>query len=129
MSQDRERDEKYFLSGAGVRSLWFSVLAPPAATVTAVGMNFSLAHIACHGASMIWLHAFTALMLAVVIAGGLLGRKNLRRSREEWPQDEYGVIPRSQFMSALAVGEAALFTLMMIAIWVPAFVLNPCYLT
>lgn len=122
-------DEQYFLSGPGVRALWFSVLAPPSATVTAVGVNFSLAHIVCHGASIFWLHAFTALMLAVVIAGGLLGRTNLRRSHEGWPKDEQGVIPRSQFMSSLAIAESVLFTLMMLGIWFPIFILDPCYLT
>lgn len=129
MRENRERDIEYFLGGPGVRALWFSVLAPPAATISAVGVNFSLAHFACHGGSMGWLHGFTVLMLAVVITGGLLGRKNLRRSKEEWPRDEHGVIPRSQFMSVLAIGESVLFTLMMLAVWFPTFMLHPCDLT
>jgi hypothetical protein len=78
---------------------------------------------------MIWLHGFSALMLVVVLTSGWLGRKNLRLSREAWPQDEHGVIPRSQFMSVLALAESALFTLIMIGVWLPAFVFHPCSLT
>jgi hypothetical protein len=112
-----------------VRALWFSVLAPPSAAVVAVSVDFSIAHIVCHGASMVWLHLFTVLMLAVSVAGGLLGRLNLKRSREGWPRDEYGVIPRSQFLSTLAVGGSVLFTLIILVLWIPILVLNPCYLT
>lgn len=121
--------DQYFLKGPGIRSLWFGVLAPPAATIAAVGVDFSLAHFACHGGSMLWLHGFTFFTLSVIVAAGLLGRRNLRLTSEEWPKDEAGVIPRSQFMSALAIGESVLFTVMIIGIWIPAFVLHPCYLT
>lgn len=129
MNRDQSHDEQYFLSGPGVRALWFSVLAPPSATVAAVSVDFSIAHLVCHGASLAWLHLFTLLMLAVVVAGGVLGRLNLRRSREGWPNDEYGVVARSQFMSVLAVAESALFSLMILVLWIPILTLNPCFLT
>ncbi|HMI45589.1 MAG TPA: hypothetical protein VK491_05430, partial [Gemmatimonadaceae bacterium] len=61
--------------------------------------------------------------------GGAAALVTWRRSGSDWPGDAVGAIQRSRMMATLGLGTAAFFLVMILTQWIPAFILNPCWLT
>lgn len=116
-------------SGRRIALQWFGVLAPAAAWLLNLEFGYALAHAACHGSGMLPLHLASAAALALAALGGAAALGTWRRSGSTWPDDKPGVAERSRMLGALGLGMAALFLLMIIAQWIPAFMLNPCWRT
>jgi hypothetical protein len=116
-------------SGRGIALQWFGLLGPAGAWLLNLEFGYSLAHSACHGSGMAPVHL--ASVAAVVLAGlgGLAALLTWRRSGSDWPDDVPGTLHRSRMLATLGLGSAALFLLMILTQWIPAFILNPCFMT
>jgi hypothetical protein len=116
-------------SGRSIAAQWFGVLAPGTAWLLNLEFGYSLAHAACHGSGMMPLHLASVAALALAALGGAAAAVTWRRSGSRWPDDTAGVMQRSRMLAALGLGSAALFLTMIVIQWIPAFVLDPCWLT
>jgi hypothetical protein len=108
---------------------WFGVLAPPAAWLLNLEFGYSLAHAACHGSGVWPLHLASLLALVVAALGGAAALTTWRRTGSDWPNEAGGVEQRSRMLATLGLGNAAFFAIVIIAQWIPAFVLHPCWRT
>lgn len=74
-------------------------------------------------------HLANAAALILAALGGAAALLTWRRSGSDWPADSPGTLHRSRMLAALGLGSAGLFLLIIITQWIPAFVLNPCFMT
>jgi hypothetical protein len=116
-------------SGQNIALQWFGLLLPPAAWLLNLEFGYSLGYSACHGSGMGPVHLASAAALILAALGGAAAVLAWRRSGSDWPADIPGVVHRSRMLGTLGLGSAALFLLMILTQWVPAFVLDPCFMT
>ena len=116
-------------SGRSIAVQWFGVLAPPVAWLLNLEFGYSLAHAACHGSGMAPMHLASVTALILGALGGAAAVTTWRRAGSGWPDDMVGVEHRSRLLATLGLGNAALFLLMILTQWIPAFVLDPCWRT
>jgi hypothetical protein len=116
-------------SGRSIALQWFGVLAPPIAWLLNLEFGYSLAHAACHGSGMVPVHLASIAALIIAGLGGAVALANWKRSGSDWPGEATGVVQRSRMLAALGLGNAALFLVMIVSQWIPAFVLDPCWRT
>jgi hypothetical protein len=108
-------------------SLGAGLFAGPAAWAMQLQVVYALVPWACKHHRTYLLHVMTATFLLVSVAGGLLAWREWRRVGGGWPSGTEGdPDTRSRFMAVLGIFTSALFTLVILAQWVPAFVFDPC---
>jgi hypothetical protein len=105
--------------------LWLSLLAPAVAWAFDQGASYALVKPVCFANATYALTLISAVALAIVIAGGLLGRACLRRAGEG-RVDGGTRTDRSYFLALVAIGFNALVGLLIVFATVPQFVLSPC---
>jgi hypothetical protein len=115
----------YFSERRGLLSLWAGVLAGPIAFFLNLQITYMLATLKC-GDATVWLHLTAVGTLALALAGGALAWRDWRRTGGGEVGDGEGAIPRSRFMSVLGMMTGALFALIIVAQWIPTFILGPC---
>ena len=100
--------------------LWTGILAGPLAWTVQLSLSYPLAQLACHAGIASQhpraLHAISAAALLTVVAAGLLASTLWRR----------GVHERQRFMALLGVLSCILFALVVVATWVPSFIVHNC---
>jgi hypothetical protein len=65
-----------------------------------------------------------ALLLAA--GGGISAWYNWQRMRQVQPSEAGGVLPRSRFMAVIGLLSSGLFILVIMAQWLPHFILSLC---
>ena len=105
---------------------WLALLLAPVLTLTAFSINYALVTPACEQqANVAWLHGvFAASLLRSVLFTALAGR-NWQRSNAH--QAESRTRDRTRFVALVAVLVGALSSLVLVAQWLPLWVLSPCY--
>jgi hypothetical protein len=116
-------------SGRSIALQWFGLVAPPAAWLLNLEFGYSLAHAACHGSGMLPVHAATVAALGLCAIGAAAAFITWRRSGSDWPRDVAGALDRSRLLSTLGLGGALIFALIIVAQWIPTFMLEPCWRT
>jgi hypothetical protein len=100
--------------------LWTGILAGPLAWTAQLALSYPVAQLTCYagGASQHTgaLHAISAATLVAVFAGACLAWTTWRRS----------VAERQRFMALLGVLSCALFAFVVIATWLPSFIMHNC---
>jgi hypothetical protein len=114
-------------SGRSIAVQWIGVLAPAVAWLLNLEFGYSLAHSACHGSGMVPVHLASLAALVLAAVGAAAALLTWKHSGSDWPDDVSGALHRSRMLGALGLGSAALFLLMIITQWIPAFLLNPCW--
>lgn len=114
-----------FKETPGLLRLWGGLLAGPTAFLSNLQINYMLATLACDDA-VPWLHLTALATLALAGGGGALAWHEWRRTGGEWPGEAEGPVPRSRFMAMLGLLTSALFALVIVAQWIPVFILGPC---
>lgn len=102
------------------------VLAGPVAFLLNLQIGYMLVPWACHRSNTIPIHVTMLACLALALGGSLLSWRDWRRIGEQWPDEGAGAVARSRFLAALGVMTGALFALVIIAQWIPSFILSPC---
>jgi hypothetical protein len=111
-------------SGAGVGELWAGVLVGPTAMLLQLEINYALVHWVC-GSGQKWpLHLVSLLALLVTLVAGMLSFRVLQRVSAE--EDAGGPVARSRFMAMVGVLISLLMIGVIVALWLPVFIHNPC---
>ena len=105
--------------------LWAGLLLPPVAFLLNLELAYALVPVACtSGVLPVHLVHLGSFLLA--LAGGVFAFRCWRAKGSTWPGEEGGRLARTRFMAGLGLLESALFALVIVAQWIPSFLLNPC---
>jgi hypothetical protein len=72
------------------------------------------------------LHLVHVVCLGLVLVGGLIAWRCWRATGTEWPGEGGGPLARSRFLAGIGVLMSGFVALVMVADWIPSFMLNPC---
>jgi hypothetical protein len=101
--------------------LWATILAGPTAWVAQLGLSYPIAQLTCHAGFAPQhpgtIHAISIAALGVIAAGAFLSWPLRTASAEQ---------QRVRFMAQLGLLMCALFMLVVLATWVPPFIMNNC---
>jgi hypothetical protein len=109
-----------------IRALWIGLLAAPAAFMLNLELAYALVPTACSTGTRLIVHLVHFGCLLLAFGGGLLAWRTWRSAGAEWPGEEGGKVGRTRFMAGSGVVGSALFALVIMAQWIPSFILNPC---
>jgi hypothetical protein len=109
-----------------LRALWIGVLLPPTAFLFNLEAAYALVPAACSSQSLLLVHVVHLVCLALAVFGGLTALRSWRRSGSTWPGGEGGPVSRTRFMAGLGMFLSLQFALVIVAQWIPSFILDPC---
>jgi hypothetical protein len=100
--------------------LWAGILAGPAAWIVQLALTYPVAQLTCHAGFPPQhpgtLHAISVAALAAIVLGAF----------PPWQLRNVTVDERVRFMAQLGLLMCALFALVVIATWVPPFIIHRC---
>lgn len=106
---------------------WFALFGPPAAWFVSLSASFFMVAWACgSSAGTITMHAVLLGMLATALWAGFTGFRSWRRSGLSWPGESADPIERERFLAVVGTFAGILFSLLILAQWIAAVVLDPC---
>jgi hypothetical protein len=97
---------------ARLRTLWTGLLLAPAAWLTSLEVGYVLVRPDCAAGTLVRQHVVHGVFLLIAL-GGLLVAWRARRAERD-------------FLSTLGVLVSASFVLVLVAQWIPTFLLHPC---
>jgi hypothetical protein len=109
-----------------IRGLWVGLLLAPAAFLLNLELAYAVVPTACSAHNRLLVHLVHLACLILAVAGLLVAWSSWRSTGETWPGEQGDRLARSRFMSGLGLLLSALFVLVIMAQWIPSFVLNPC---
>ena len=109
-----------------LRALWTGLLLAPAAFLLNLEIAYAVVPAACSSQSLLLVHGVHLVCLVLASLGALSAWRSWRTAGESWPGDAGGPVSRSRFMAGLGLLTSALFLLVIVAQWIPSFMLNPC---
>jgi hypothetical protein len=109
-----------------LRALWTGLLLAPAAFLLNLEVAYALVPAACASGTRLLMHVVHAVCLVLAAFGGFAALRMWRLTGETWPGEEGGRLGRSRFMAGLGLLLSLLFALVIVAQWIPSFVLSPC---
>ena len=105
---------------------WLALLLTPMLALTALSINYALVTPACEQqANVVWLHGVFAASLLLSVLFTVLAGRNWQRSKAY--QAESRTRDRKRFVALVAVLVGALSSLVLVAQWLPLWLLSPCY--
>ena len=110
-------------------AIWFANLGPPIAAIMHLQFSFVLEHTACATRTKIQMHLLTLFLLGIVVAAGLVARREWVKLGSDDPQDLPGPLGTRRLMALLGMIGAFIFGLFILAQWFPNFVLGTCVRT
>jgi len=105
--------------------IWFALLAAPTLALTDQSIAFAMTGWACANQQTIVMHGVHALFLAAIIAATIWAWGLWRSTSRGKSRDE--TLARRHFLAGLATASAALSALVIAAMWVPNWMLSPCF--
>jgi hypothetical protein len=96
-----------------------AVLAGPLVFLLGFSVAYVLLPWACAAHQLLVLHGVTLVTLLLVLGSGLLAWNDWRALPKEAGS-------RSRFMAVLGMSASGLFILVILAQWIPQFMLHPC---
>ena len=109
-----------------LRALWIGVLVPPTAFLINLEVAYALVPRACGSRTVLLVHLVHLVTLALAVYGGVVALRTWRRSGATWPGGGGGRIGRTQFMAGLGMLMGLMFVAVIVAQWIPSFILDPC---
>ncbi|HYF40152.1 MAG TPA: hypothetical protein VD930_10705 [Gemmatimonadales bacterium] len=109
-----------------IRALWTGLLLPPIAFLFNLETAYALVPVACQARASLLVHLVHLISFSLAIFGGLVAWRTWQKSGATWSGGEGGIMGRTQFMAGLGVLTAVLFALVIVAQWIPSFILDPC---
>jgi hypothetical protein len=109
-----------------IRALWTGVLLPPTAFLFNLEVAYALVPTACNDSTVVLVHLVHLVSLALVVFGGVAALRVWRQSGATWPGGEGGRIGRTQFMAGMGILMGLMFATVVLAQWIPSFILDPC---
>ena len=109
-----------------IRNLWIGVLVPPIVFLIDLEVAYALVPTACSARNRLPVHLVHLACLLVVLFSWVIARRCWKATGAIWPAEEGGPLGRSRFMAGVGVLMSALFALVILAMWIPSFILDPC---
>jgi hypothetical protein len=98
--------------GPRLRALWTGLLLAPAAWLTSLEVGYMLVRSDCAAGTLVRQHLVHAVFILIAL-GGLLVAWRARQAERE-------------FLATLGVLVSASFVLVLVAQWIPTFLIHPC---
>ena len=118
--------EPAFFQRQGIGWLWFGILAGPLAFLLNLQLSYMLVQPVCVTALHLVLHLVPVGALLLTVSGGVSAWWNWRRTGQAESSKAAGVLPCSRFMAGVGLLTSGLFILVIVAQWLPNFILTPC---
>ena len=120
-----------FDEGRRLAALWVGVLAGPVVWAALLETNYVLSYVACEQRHTWMLHTSTLVALVLVAAAAVAARRAappLEHVKDEPPSTDPDTtgLTRARFMAIGGLALCAWFAIVIIAMEIPALVLNPC---
>ena len=109
-----------------IAALWTGLILPPAAFLLNLEVAYALVPVACSSGATLPVHLVHLGCLILALVGGVFAWRCWRATGSTWPGEEGGRLARSRFMAGLGLLVSALFALVIVAQWIPSFLLSPC---
>ena len=109
-----------------LRALWAGLLLAPTAFLLNLEVAYALVPTACSTDSRLLVHLVHLACLILAGLGLFAAWSSWRSSGEVWPGEDGTRLGRSRFMAGLGLLVSAQFLLVIVAQWIPSFVLSPC---
>jgi hypothetical protein len=103
-----------------------ALVGGPAAVLLTQQVKYLLVEPACASGQLAPLHLAALLGLLLALACGALAFREWRAAGGGWPDHQGGIAGRTRFMGVLAMLMAASAVLVMIAQWIPDWIVSPC---
>ena len=118
--------ERAFFQRQGIGWLWFGILAGPLAFLLNLQLSYMLVQPVCVTAHHIILHLVPLGALLLTVGSGVSAWRNWQRTGQVESSKAAGVLPRSRFMAGVGFLTSSLFIIVIVAQWLPNFILTPC---
>jgi len=112
--------------GTDITAQWAGNLLPPIAFLLQLEIAYMLVPRACDAGVVFPIHLAHAGTLLLALAGVVISWRQWQRWHGEIATDGPGPEPRSLFMAMLGVMVSVAFVLVILALWLPTFLLHPC---
>lgn len=122
----RENPDQFFTQRTGLVMLWGGVLLAPIAWVLHQQSCYLLVYWACESRQMFVFHLITLVLLLLAGGGTYLAWRCWHGSGPEWADEGGSVADRSRFMALSGLLMSGLFTLVILAQWIPTLMVDPC---
>ena len=113
-----------YLQGRTILAMWIAIAAAPLAWAAHLNIAYMLVALVCTPALSAWLYGFTALMLAIAIAGTIACWRFYRRTKDVARDDRAAA--RTHFLVGTGLLGGVLFILAIIAQTIPIMIYPPC---
>jgi len=107
--------------------LWAGILAGPLAWSADLAVSYALVKWTCSTQRTAVLHLITVATLAVVALGAAIAWQSRMAASSAGSTDGGRPIERAQFMALLGLATSAFFFTVVIAEWLPQWVLDACH--
>ena len=120
-------DSRTDIPDAGeLRALWSGLLLAPAAFLLNLEVAYALVPTACSTGARLLVHSVHLACLFLAAAGALIAWRSWRQTGETWPGGAGGRLSRSRFMAGVGLLLSLFIVMVILAQWIPSFVLSPC---
>jgi hypothetical protein len=110
----------------GLAAQWTGLLLAPAVFFAHLQGAYVLVPRACRYDAGVWLHVVGVASIALAAVGAAVAWRVWSRAGRGETTEAGGPLPRARFLGLAGFGMSAMLVLLLVAQWVPAFVLSPC---
>ncbi len=118
--------DHYFNAPRGIALLWAAVLAGPIAWFLHQQVGYGMTTFACSRGGEVGLHVATGIALLITALGAIIAWRSWGRLGRVGTPHGGGTVARSHFMALGGFLFSLFFPLVLVAQWVPIFILRPC---
>jgi hypothetical protein len=109
-----------------IRGLWIGLLLAPVVSLINLEVAYALVPPACSSHNTLPVHLVHLVCLLLTLYGLLTAWRGLKAAGSSWSGEEGDPLARTRFMAGVGVLMSTLFVLVILAQWIPSFVLDPC---
>jgi hypothetical protein len=106
--------------------LWIGLLAPPIAWALHEQLSYMMAETSCSMGNTLLQHLATLGTLLLCLAGGAVAWSRWKRAPESSTEKGDPQASRIRFMALSGMTMSGWFALVILATWIPNFILGPC---
>lgn len=112
-------------TGTALR-LWIGMLLPPIAWAMHLQLVYLTSEFGCFTSDFTWNHVLSGLMLIVALVGGAIAWLEWVAASATTDEEGGDVMSRRRFMALIGILTSALFSVTIIAQWLPTLMRVPC---
>jgi hypothetical protein len=109
-----------------LRALWVGLLLAPVAFLINLEAAYAVVPTACSARNELPVHLIHLACLLLTLYGLLTAWRSWKATGATWPGEAGDPLARSRFMAGTGLLVSAMFVLVIVAQWIPSFVLDPC---